>query len=322
MARLAERRRRGRGERSRPCYRTRSRPGEIARPPRLMAAMRHATLAGGKRLRPFLVVETARLLGRDDPGPLAGRLRGRTPALLLARPRRPAVHGRRRPAARAADASTRPSTRRPRSLPATPCRRSPSSVLADPATDPDPRDAHRPRPRLARAGGLGGMAGGQMLDLAAEGRYGEAPLDARRHPAAPGHEDRRDPRLFGRGGRDARPRREAAARASPPMGRRSAPPSRSPTTSSIGKRRATRWASAPARIWRRARRRSSTSSAWKARGGNASGLSVRRSGRSKPFRRAAEALRQAVALYDRASRLTGSLRPRRKSGTERPMEER
>lgn len=44
------------------------RPGEIARPPRLMAAMRHAALAGGKRLRPFLVVETARLLGRDDPG--------------------------------------------------------------------------------------------------------------------------------------------------------------------------------------------------------------------------------------------------------------
>src|SRR3954467_15267717 len=45
-----------------------TRSGEIARPPRLMAATRHAALAGGKRLRPFLVVETARLLGRDDPG--------------------------------------------------------------------------------------------------------------------------------------------------------------------------------------------------------------------------------------------------------------
>ncbi len=32
-------------------------PGELARPPRLMAAMRHAALAGGKRLRPFLVIE-------------------------------------------------------------------------------------------------------------------------------------------------------------------------------------------------------------------------------------------------------------------------
>src|SRR5262245_58566314 len=31
-------------------------------PERLVAAMRHATLGGGKRLRPFLVIETAALL--------------------------------------------------------------------------------------------------------------------------------------------------------------------------------------------------------------------------------------------------------------------
>ena len=37
--------------------------GEIARPEHLMAAMRHGVLNGGKRLRPFLVIETARLLG-------------------------------------------------------------------------------------------------------------------------------------------------------------------------------------------------------------------------------------------------------------------
>ena len=35
--------------------------GEIARPARLIEAMRYATLAGGKRLRPFLTVEAARL---------------------------------------------------------------------------------------------------------------------------------------------------------------------------------------------------------------------------------------------------------------------
>ncbi len=35
--------------------------GEIARPPRLLAAMRHAALGGGKRLRPFIVIESARL---------------------------------------------------------------------------------------------------------------------------------------------------------------------------------------------------------------------------------------------------------------------
>ncbi len=39
------------------------REGEIARPARLLAAMRHGALGGGKRLRPFLTVETARLLG-------------------------------------------------------------------------------------------------------------------------------------------------------------------------------------------------------------------------------------------------------------------
>src|SRR5262249_21175008 len=38
-------------------------PGERERPKRLMEAMRYATLGGGKRLRPFLVVETARLCG-------------------------------------------------------------------------------------------------------------------------------------------------------------------------------------------------------------------------------------------------------------------
>ncbi len=37
--------------------------GEIARPARLLGAMRHGVLNGGKRLRPFLVLETAALLG-------------------------------------------------------------------------------------------------------------------------------------------------------------------------------------------------------------------------------------------------------------------
>src|SRR5258708_5164541 len=40
-------------------------PGEILRPARLLESMRYATLGGGKRLRPFLVVETARLLGAE-----------------------------------------------------------------------------------------------------------------------------------------------------------------------------------------------------------------------------------------------------------------
>jgi len=42
------------------------REGELARPPRLLAAMRHGVLNGGKRLRPFLLIESAALFGRDD----------------------------------------------------------------------------------------------------------------------------------------------------------------------------------------------------------------------------------------------------------------
>ncbi len=41
------------------------RDDEIVRPNHLLAAMRHGTLNGGKRLRPFLVQESALLFGGD-----------------------------------------------------------------------------------------------------------------------------------------------------------------------------------------------------------------------------------------------------------------
>ncbi len=44
-------------------------------------------------------------------------------------------------------------------------------VLADAATDPDPAIRADLVLTLARASGIGGMAGGQMLDLEAEGRF-------------------------------------------------------------------------------------------------------------------------------------------------------
>ena len=40
-----------------------SRPGEVIRPARLLEAMRYAALGPGKRIRPFLTIETARLFG-------------------------------------------------------------------------------------------------------------------------------------------------------------------------------------------------------------------------------------------------------------------
>ncbi|MER8371280.1 polyprenyl synthetase family protein [Mesorhizobium sp. M1406] len=44
--------------------------GEIARPDRLMAAMRHGVLNGGKRLRPFLVMESAAIFSADGEAAL------------------------------------------------------------------------------------------------------------------------------------------------------------------------------------------------------------------------------------------------------------
>src|SRR6202140_2345536 len=48
-------------------------PDEIARPKRLMDAMRYSSLGGGKRLRPFLVVESSAVFG---VGRSAGLLAG------------------------------------------------------------------------------------------------------------------------------------------------------------------------------------------------------------------------------------------------------
>jgi farnesyl diphosphate synthase len=48
----------------------RPRSGEITRPPRLMAAIRHGVLNGGKRIRPALVMESAALFDADGEAAL------------------------------------------------------------------------------------------------------------------------------------------------------------------------------------------------------------------------------------------------------------
>src|SRR5262249_40061624 len=45
-------------------------PGETLRPARFLEAMRYACLDGGKRFRPFLTIETAKLLGVEGDGVL------------------------------------------------------------------------------------------------------------------------------------------------------------------------------------------------------------------------------------------------------------
>jgi farnesyl diphosphate synthase len=145
-------------------------PGEIARPPRLLAAMQHAVLGGGKRLRPFLLVESAGLFGADRSGALlAGCALELVHCYSLVHDDLPAMDDddlrRGRPTVhKAFDEAT--------------------AILAGDALltlafdvmarQEVHRDAHVRSLlvlELARAAGLGGMAGGQMLDLAAEGRF-------------------------------------------------------------------------------------------------------------------------------------------------------
>jgi farnesyl diphosphate synthase len=144
-------------------------PGETARPARLLAAMRHAVFAGGKRFRPFLLVETARLCGHDGNGVLlAGAavealhtyslIHDDLPAMDDDDTRRgqPTVH-------RAFDEATA-------ILAGDALQTLAFDILSREALHPDPAIRIELVARLARAAGLGGMAGGQMLDLAGEGQ--------------------------------------------------------------------------------------------------------------------------------------------------------
>ena len=163
--------------------------------------MRYATLGGGKRLRPFLLVESALLFGVEGDGVLrAASALEMVHCYSLAHDDLPAMDDddlrRGRPTLHrvfdeaagilAGDALLTYAF----------------DVLADDATHADPTIRATLVLGLARAAGVGGMAGGQMLDLEAEGRYrdGGVPLESERagDQAPSGHEDRRAARLFGR----------------------------------------------------------------------------------------------------------------------------
>ena len=149
--------------------------GEVARPSRLREAMRYATLGGGKRLRPFLVVETARALGFKGKGALrAGAALEMVHCYSLVHDDLPAMDDddlrRGRPTAHIAfDEATA-------ILAGDALLTYAFDVMADEATHPDPAVRAALVLGLARASGIGGMAGGQALDLEAE--RAEAPLSA------------------------------------------------------------------------------------------------------------------------------------------------
>jgi farnesyl diphosphate synthase len=141
--------------------------GEIARPARLVAAMRHGVLNGGKRLRPFLVMESAALFSADADAALRvaaalecvhcySLIHDDLPAMDDDDLRRgqPTVH-------KAYDEATA-------ILAGDALLTLAFDIVADEATalPADRRSALVLA--LTRAAGLGGMVGGQMLDLAAE----------------------------------------------------------------------------------------------------------------------------------------------------------
>jgi farnesyl diphosphate synthase len=152
------------------------RAGEIARPPRLMEAMRHAVLGGGKRLRPFLAIETARMLGGSQDGAMAAGagvelvhcyslVHDDLPAMDDDDLRRgkPTVH-------KAYDEATA-------ILVGDALQTLAFEITADAQWQSDPAIRADLVLGLAKSSGLGGMVGGQLLDLSAEGRFGTVSLD-------------------------------------------------------------------------------------------------------------------------------------------------
>ncbi|WP_430241748.1 polyprenyl synthetase family protein [Neorhizobium sp. DAR64861/K0K2] len=142
-------------------------PDEVTRPAHLMAAMRHGSLNGGKRLRPFLLRESALLLGGNEQA--AKRIGAALECLHCyslihddlpamddddLRRGQPTVH-------RAFDEATA-------ILAGDSLLTYAFDIIAAPETELPDRAKTELVLALARAAGSGGMVGGQALDLAAE----------------------------------------------------------------------------------------------------------------------------------------------------------
>jgi len=145
-------------------------PGEQARPARLIDAIRYSSLGGGKRFRPFLVVECAGLFEVPRPQALmAGAALECVHCYSLVHDDLPAMDNdelrRGQPTAhKAFDEATA-------ILAGDGLLTLAFDILSRTQTHPDPAVRIELVNALARASGLGGMVGGQMLDLAAEGRF-------------------------------------------------------------------------------------------------------------------------------------------------------
>jgi farnesyl diphosphate synthase len=144
--------------------------GELARPNRLLDAMRYATLNGGKRFRPFLVAASASLFDVSrQRALLVGAALECVHCYSLVHDDLPAMDDddlrRGQPTAhKKYDEATA-------ILAGDGLLTFAFDILARDEVHPDPAVRGELVLALARGAGLGGMVGGQMLDLAAEGRF-------------------------------------------------------------------------------------------------------------------------------------------------------
>jgi farnesyl diphosphate synthase len=145
-------------------------PGELARPARLIEAIRYSSLGGGKRFRPFLVVECASLFEVPRQQALmAGAALECVHCYSLVHDDLPAMDDddlrRGQPTAhKKFDEATA-------ILAGDGLLTFAFDILSRTATHPNPAVRVELVSALARASGIGGMVGGQLLDLAAEGRF-------------------------------------------------------------------------------------------------------------------------------------------------------
>jgi farnesyl diphosphate synthase len=146
--------------------------GELARPERLIEAMRYASLGGGKRFRPFLVVESAALFKVPlAPALMVGAALECIHCYSLVHDDLPAMDNddlrRGRPTAhKAFDEATA-------ILAGDGLLTIAFDILARPEVHAKPQVRIDLVSALARGAGVGGMVGGQILDLGAEGRFAD-----------------------------------------------------------------------------------------------------------------------------------------------------
>jgi farnesyl diphosphate synthase len=150
-------------------------PLDTARAPRVIEAMRYASIGQGKRIRPFFVTESARILDAPAEGALrTGVALECVHCYSLVHDDLPAMDDddlrRGKPTChKAFDEATA-------ILAGDGLLTLAFDILADPLTHADPRVRVELIANLARAAGHAGMVGGQMLDLEAE-RQSASDLD-------------------------------------------------------------------------------------------------------------------------------------------------